>query len=475
MAKTRMISTDFWSDTWVDSLDPIEKLIYIYCFSNDKSSWCWATEIPIKKIAYETGLDRDMVRKILNRFSNEWRIIYYWWYLILKNFLKHHFNWMDSPEKRSKNNQLKAIINEMKILPKYILFILCEISEEAKKIVESENIDIFIESQEWLKIDQEHRPNAIVPLSLSLPLSSSLSSSLSFNSNKLENSNELNKVSENFSINKIAQNTKAIDINEYDNDEQIDDVISYMKNKNNSASTPKVFWNKDIAEICQKFRDLCEEYWLAYNSTNDRKAAKRLTGKPFFTDKIAVSWCEDLICYIESIFAWNQKLWEYAYAIWWPQPFFYNAEKVYNKLKMSGKWNSETNPAKVWFEEFYSNYPKKEWKDEWLSWYLIFVKNEWLHKEILKWTKNFIEFIKKEWRSLEYIKSAGKFLHDWSWKDYILDEVSDTAIRQQAYDLEDVNIFKEHLKVKYWADWAMSHWAMYQDLKTKIMEKSWIE
>jgi len=117
MAKTRMISTDFRSDTWIDWLDPIEKLLYIYCFTNDKSSWCWATEIPLKKIWYETWIDRDMVSKILSRFETEEKVIYCSGYLIVKNFIRRHFSWIDSPDKWSKNNQLKAIEEEIGKLP----------------------------------------------------------------------------------------------------------------------------------------------------------------------------------------------------------------------------------------------------------------------------------------------------------------------------------------------------------------------
>lgn len=112
-----MISTDFRSDTWIDWLDPIEKLLYIYCFTNDKSSWCWATEIPLKKIWYETWIDRDMVSKILSRFEKEEKVIYCSWYLIVKNFIRRHFSWIDSPDKWSKNNQLKAIEDEISKLP----------------------------------------------------------------------------------------------------------------------------------------------------------------------------------------------------------------------------------------------------------------------------------------------------------------------------------------------------------------------
>lgn len=117
MAKTRMLCTDFWSDSRVDTLDPIEKLLYIYLFTNDKSSWSWATELSFKKIWYETWIDRDMVWKIIKRFEEAKKIKYVDWYLILKNFIKHHFNGIDKPTTWAKNNQIKAMWDEIKKLP----------------------------------------------------------------------------------------------------------------------------------------------------------------------------------------------------------------------------------------------------------------------------------------------------------------------------------------------------------------------
>ena len=93
-----------------------------------------------RKIWYETWIDRDMVLKIIDKFSKENKVIYIDWYLILKNFIKHHFSWLWSPDKRSKNNQLKAIIHEMERLPENELKKLLLISIEASQIAElSEN------------------------------------------------------------------------------------------------------------------------------------------------------------------------------------------------------------------------------------------------------------------------------------------------------------------------------------------------
>ena len=170
MAKTRMISTDFWSDTWIDSLDPIEKLLYIYCFTNDKSCWSWCTEIPIKKIAYETWIDRDMVRKLLNRFQDQGKVIYHEWHLIVKNFIKYHFNWLSSPEKRSKNNQYKSIKSWTVKLKDSVFKVAVEFIPELLQIVHKD-ADLS-EKHKGLARGLQGACKGILPLPSSLPSSS---------------------------------------------------------------------------------------------------------------------------------------------------------------------------------------------------------------------------------------------------------------------------------------------------------------
>lgn len=169
-----MISTDFRSDTWIDWLEPIEKLLYIYCFTNDKSSWCWATEIPIKKISYETWIDLQTVSFMLEKFETYGKVAYKDWHLIVKNFIKRHFNWIDSPEKRSKNNQLKAIEDEIRKLPDVVYAKCYEFVSLFPDICNQENKGLARGLQETTK--------GIVPSPLpsSSPLPSPIPSSSSF-------------------------------------------------------------------------------------------------------------------------------------------------------------------------------------------------------------------------------------------------------------------------------------------------------
>ena len=68
MAKNRLIDTIFWEDNYTANLDPIEKLLFLYFLTNSSTSICGIYQVTLKKIAVETGIDREMVEKILKRF-----------------------------------------------------------------------------------------------------------------------------------------------------------------------------------------------------------------------------------------------------------------------------------------------------------------------------------------------------------------------------------------------------------------------
>ena len=76
MAKQRMINTKIWSDNYFEELDPTEKLLFLYFLTNIYTNICGIYEIPLKIIAVETGIDKEMVKKILQRFESDKKIFY---------------------------------------------------------------------------------------------------------------------------------------------------------------------------------------------------------------------------------------------------------------------------------------------------------------------------------------------------------------------------------------------------------------
>lgn len=89
MAKTRVINTVFWEDNYTGNLDPTEKLLFLYFLTNTSTNISGIYQITLKKVAVETGIDKDMVEKIIKRFSNDGKIFYIDGWLGIRNFIKH--------------------------------------------------------------------------------------------------------------------------------------------------------------------------------------------------------------------------------------------------------------------------------------------------------------------------------------------------------------------------------------------------
>lgn len=89
MAKRRYVSDSFWSDSWVEDLDPLEKYLFLYLLTNQQVSISWIYEIKLKRIAFETWIDKEMVEKMLNRFQKKWKIYYIDWIIVIVNFVKN--------------------------------------------------------------------------------------------------------------------------------------------------------------------------------------------------------------------------------------------------------------------------------------------------------------------------------------------------------------------------------------------------
>lgn len=111
MAKQRYINTSFWDDSYIVELDPIEKLLFLYFITNPLTSLSGAYEISLKRIAFDTGIDKEMVSKIIQRFTKADKIYYQDGWILLKNFSKH----------QSSNPSIqKGIAESLKCCPDWI-------------------------------------------------------------------------------------------------------------------------------------------------------------------------------------------------------------------------------------------------------------------------------------------------------------------------------------------------------------------
>lgn len=108
MSKQRMIDTKFWDDNYTSNLDPIEKLLFLYCLSNTHTNICGIYEIPLKSIASDTWIDKNMVLKILDRFERDRKILFRDWWLVIFNFIKYQNQWSPKIQQWIENNLRKV-------------------------------------------------------------------------------------------------------------------------------------------------------------------------------------------------------------------------------------------------------------------------------------------------------------------------------------------------------------------------------
>jgi hypothetical protein len=92
ISKQRYVDTKFWDDNYIVNRDPIEKLLYLYFLTNTLTNIIGIYEISIRRIAFDTGIDKDMVIKILSRFEEDKKIKYKDGYIAIRKFTKHQAN-----------------------------------------------------------------------------------------------------------------------------------------------------------------------------------------------------------------------------------------------------------------------------------------------------------------------------------------------------------------------------------------------
>lgn len=89
---TRMVKEEFWTDTYIEDLEVDEKLLFLYLITNPLCNVGGAYQIKTKRISYETGIPKDRVLEILEKFNDDDRIVLIEDWIFILNFSKHQAN-----------------------------------------------------------------------------------------------------------------------------------------------------------------------------------------------------------------------------------------------------------------------------------------------------------------------------------------------------------------------------------------------
>lgn len=110
MANYRQIHVSIWKDCWFLDLEPQEKLLFIYLFSNSETSMAGIYKIPFKVICFETGLSGEFVQTAIDSFTEDGKMMYEDGVIWIKNMMKFHSS--KSPKVQTRiDNDLKNIPN----------------------------------------------------------------------------------------------------------------------------------------------------------------------------------------------------------------------------------------------------------------------------------------------------------------------------------------------------------------------------
>lgn len=119
MAKFRYVNTAIWDDDWFTELDALEQHLFIYFLTNAYSNIAGIYQIPLKKIAFETGMDSEKVKKILARFDADGKVFYEMGWIVMKNWQKHQ---MLNP------NQAQAVVSTINAAPEWLRLLLFDVN-----------------------------------------------------------------------------------------------------------------------------------------------------------------------------------------------------------------------------------------------------------------------------------------------------------------------------------------------------------
>lgn len=88
MSKKRFIDTSFWSDVWVvDELNPLDRYLFLYLLTNERTNIAGIYEISLRTMSYETGIEREEIIRMLKRLDS--RVVYESGWIVLRNAIKN--------------------------------------------------------------------------------------------------------------------------------------------------------------------------------------------------------------------------------------------------------------------------------------------------------------------------------------------------------------------------------------------------
>ena len=119
-----MINTRFWSDGFVvEKLNALDRLLFLYLLTNEKANIVGIYELPIRTAAFETGIDKDDLEKMLNRLAP--KIEYFNGWVYIRRFVDHQ---------QSNPSINRGMIRELETLPSDVINRVKELGTDSLRL-----------------------------------------------------------------------------------------------------------------------------------------------------------------------------------------------------------------------------------------------------------------------------------------------------------------------------------------------------
>lgn len=135
-ANFRQIHTRIWKDEWFLDLQPDEKLLFIYLFSNENTSLSGLYKLAFKIICFETGIDQVRAAEILGKFASSGKVFYSDSIVWIVNMRRYHSSNSIKVQKRIETDLLLIPECDLKIQYRYHMDMLSKVvvpNEEEKE------------------------------------------------------------------------------------------------------------------------------------------------------------------------------------------------------------------------------------------------------------------------------------------------------------------------------------------------------
>ena len=89
VAKQRIVNTKFWDDSYIASLKPMEKLVFLYLLTNPLTNISGVYELPLKRVAFDTGIAVEKVEGTIKKLVEDRKVVASGGWIGIANFIKH--------------------------------------------------------------------------------------------------------------------------------------------------------------------------------------------------------------------------------------------------------------------------------------------------------------------------------------------------------------------------------------------------